>query len=267
VTASTDFGLHRQRDRSGISLKALDQNQNSKYHMKTNHNTPTPSLLALIGVLGIAGNCHAAINIADWTFETSAPTTAGPFSPEIGSGSASGSHAGTTTYSSPAGNGSAHSFSSTAWAVGDYYQFQVSTHGNSGIALSWDQTSSNTGPRDYLLKYSTDGVNFTAFGSGYSVLANASPNTPWSSSGMPNTAYSFSQDLSSITALNNQDTVYFRLVDNSTTSANGGAVASAGTDRVDNFIVSAVPEPAHWGLGAAVGLLGLSFLQRKLVQV
>ena len=62
------------------------------------------------------------------------------------------------------------SFSSTAWSVGDYYQFQVSTLGDPNVALAWDQTSSTTGPRDFLLQYSTNGTTFTPFGSQYSVL-------------------------------------------------------------------------------------------------
>ncbi|MDB6125107.1 MAG: hypothetical protein JWQ71_4100 [Pedosphaera sp.] len=54
--------------------------------------------------------------IALWTFETTAPTTAGPISPETGSGSALGSHtSGSAVYSSPSGNGSAKSFSANFW--------------------------------------------------------------------------------------------------------------------------------------------------------
>ncbi|HEY2154598.1 MAG TPA: hypothetical protein VGH33_03145, partial [Isosphaeraceae bacterium] len=70
-----------------------------------------------IGVLllSIASTARADV-IADWTFETTLPTTAGPFAPEVGSGAASGQHASASTYSTPVGNGSAHSFSSTAWA-------------------------------------------------------------------------------------------------------------------------------------------------------
>ncbi len=82
-----------------------------------------PAVAALVAASSL--QAHADV-IADWTFETSAPVTAGPFSPEIGAGSASGFHSGTTTYSSPVGNGSSHSFSSNGWSVGDYYQFQVS---------------------------------------------------------------------------------------------------------------------------------------------
>src|SRR5262249_6268835 len=81
-------------------------------------------------MLGLAAaSAHASTVIADWTFETSQPTTAGPFNAEIGSGQATGHHAGAAVYSTPVGNGSAHSFSSTVWAVGDYYQFEVSTLG------------------------------------------------------------------------------------------------------------------------------------------
>lgn len=201
--------------------------------------------------------------LGDWTFETSAPITAGPFSPEVGSGSALGLHAGAAVYSSPSGNGSSHSFSSTLWAIGDYYQFQVNTLGYSGITLSFDQTSSNTGPKGYDLIYSTDGVNFTLFTS-YNVLANNTPNTPWNPTTY-NSAYTFSDDLSAVSALNNQASVYFRLVDNSTVSANGGTVATGGTDRVDNFVVSAapVPEPASLALGLIGGFAWLVALRRK----
>jgi hypothetical protein len=209
-----------------------------------------------------------ASNIAVWTFETSQPTTAGPFSPESGSGSALGFHSsGSTVYSSPAGNGSAHSFSSNTWTVGDYYQFQVSTAGFSALTLSWDQTSSNTGPRDFQLGYSTDGVNFTNFGSIYSVLANASPNPVWNST-TSSSIYTFTDNLSGIAALNNQAAVLFRLVDASTVSANGSAVATAGTDRVDNFIVSgtlaAVPLPATaWLFGSGIVAMGAIARRRR----
>src|SRR6266446_9928561 len=112
--------------------------------MKTAFFTPMAAAAAL--ALVFLGATSAQAQIAQWTFETSIPATAGPFAPEVGSGSASGLHAGAAVYSSPAGNGSAHSYSANTWAVGDYWQFQTSTLGFSGIALSWDQASSSTGP-------------------------------------------------------------------------------------------------------------------------
>jgi hypothetical protein len=218
------------------------------------------SLLLTCAVLA-SGSAFAQTTLANWTFETSAPVTAGPFAPEVGSGTALGFHAGASTYSSPAGNGSPHSFSSNTWAIGDYYQFQVSTVGFSGIDVSWDQTSSNTGPKDFILKYSTDGMNYTSYGT-YAVLANASPNPAWNAS-TSSTLYSYSLDLSSITSLNNASSDYFRLVDASTVSANGGTVAAAGTDRVDNFAVTAIPEPSTYALLAGVAGLAMVLWRRN----
>ncbi|MEA3186589.1 MAG: fibronectin-binding autotransporter adhesin, partial [Chthoniobacter sp.] len=199
----------------------------------------------------------AADVIADWTFETSAPTTAGPFAPEVAltSGSASGSHAGAAVYSSPVGNGSQHSFSSTLWAVGDYWQFALSTVGYRELTLSFDQLSSNSGPGQFQFSYSSDGSSFTNIGSPYTVSPNASP-TGWSqTTAITATTYTF--DLRSFSALNNGNT-FFRLTDTSTTSASGGTVATGGTDRVDNFIVSGISLPAagtflNWGTSGSGG--------------
>lgn len=221
------------------------------------------SLVGLTCLLSLAIQPLKADILGDWTFETSQPATAGPFSPEIGSGSALGFHAGAAVYSSPAGNGSLHSFSSTIWAVGDYYQFEVNTTGHTGVTISFDQTSSNTGPGGYNLSYSTDGVNFSLF-TAYTVLANATPNIPWNTTTY-NSAYTFNFDLSTVTALDNQAAVFLRLVDNSTVSANGGTVGTGGTDRVDNVVVSAtvVPEPAAIVLAILGGLTGMVVLRRK----
>jgi len=174
---------------------------------------------------------------AKWTFETSVPTTAGPHAPEQGIGAARGSHAGASTYSNPVGNGSAESFSSTNWAIGDFYEFQISTEGYQDISISFDQTSSNTGPRDFGISYSTTvGGAFTDTGITYTVLANASPNPTWSS-GSPHAEFSFEFDLSDITALDDQATMFLRLVDLTTISADGGVVSGGGTSRVDNFSI------------------------------
>jgi len=217
--------------------------------------------LAFALALFAAGSVPAfAQTIASWTFETSVPVTAGPLAPEVGVGSALGFHAGASTYSSPVGDGSAHSFSSTTWATGDYYQFQVSTIGQSGISLSWDQTSSNTGPKDFKLAYSTNGTTFTDVAS-YAVLANGSPNVAWSS-GTYQSAFHLNYSLSA--AVDNQSAVYFRLIDTSTVSANGGVVQAGGTDRVDNFTVAAIPEPPTYALllGSA-GFAGVLLRRRR----
>jgi len=161
-----------------------------------------------------------------------------------------------TDWTTPSGNGSTDSFSSNTWGVGDYYQFQSGSIGATGLSLSFDQISSNTGPGSFQLAYSTDGSTFTNSGAAYTVIANASPNV-WNST-TPITTSSFSFDLSGITALNNQPNIYFRLIDASTVSANGGTVAVAGTSRVDNFVISAVTVPEPGALAALLG--GVAFL-------
>jgi hypothetical protein len=205
--------------------------------------------MSFVVAAALAASCgfaRAAV-IAQWTFETSAPTTAGPFAAEVGVGLALGSHASASVYTSPAGNGTSHSFS---------YQFAVSTSGLSGIQLSFDQTSSNTGPAHFQLSYSTNGTSFTSIGTPYTVLANAAPNTTWNPT-TSNPVYTFTPDLSAISALSDQATLYFRLSDTDTVSANNGTVAAGGTSRVDNVIVSgtAIPEASAMGLLAPAGLL------------
>jgi hypothetical protein len=225
------------------------------------------SILMLI--LAAGTSAAQADTVALWTFESLSDTPgAGPHAADVGSGSALGNRPTSSLYSSPVGNGSANSFSSSGWAIGDYYQFTVSTIGFTDLALRWDQTSSNTGPRDFRLAYSTDGIAFTT-AANYSVLANASPNQTWNAT-TAIAAYTFTQSLAAIDLLENQALVYFRLIDNSTTSANGGTVAAGGTNRVDNFAVSAtaaapVPLPAAvWLLGSALfGMAGVRRLGHK----
>ncbi|HTD67522.1 MAG TPA: hypothetical protein VK846_13435 [Candidatus Limnocylindria bacterium] len=203
-------------------------------------------ILSLVCLTGLSISTFA-IPIAQWTFETSVPATAGPVASETGTGIGTAFHAnGTTVYSNPTGNGSAESWSADKWAVGDYWQFQVSTINFTDIGLSWDQTSSGTGPRDFAVFWSVTGLvgSFTQFDPLYSVLANASPNPVWSSVTY-RPEYNFVKDLTSITALNNAGAVYFRLVDQTTTSAAGGTVASTGTDRIDNFTVTGTPTSAN----------------------
>jgi hypothetical protein len=55
------------------------------------------------------------------------------------------------------------------------------------------------------------------------------------------------------------------LFDESAVSANGGTVGTGGTDRVDNFVVSAspVPEPSSLALGLIGGFAWLVALRRK----
>ena len=202
-------------------------------------------ITCLAAVLFSASAAFAQTTIAQWTFET-LPASGYSYAPGAGisttnfyadQGAQAGVAAltgwhygfGTATYSSPAGN-PGRSLSSTGWTnssaapTGDYYQAKISTAGFQSIGLSFNQYSSGTGPGRFYVAYSTDGSTFTQFGSIYN-----SGNSVW----ITNTV-----DLSSVTALNNQSTVYIRLVDANNTSAAAGTVGSGGTCRIDNFTVT-----------------------------
>lgn len=198
-----------------------------------------------------------AATLAEWTFESPLPADAPNVSvypnnvgPSTGAGNAGGFHASAATdWTTPAGNGSTDSFSSNEWAIGDYYQFQLSTVGFDTIQVSWDQTRSGTGPGTFDLAYSVDGTNFSIFADNYVVNA-----VTWSS-GTAVTGSSFAFDLSGIAAINNQSTLLFRLVADAAPSAAGG------TSRVDNFkIIGSVPVPPavdrYWDANGGPGVGG-----------
>jgi PEP-CTERM motif len=233
------------------------------------------TLLTLSAALAICLSASLVHATALWTFEVSQPATAGngtsTFAAELGADAATsyanGSHAsGSAVYSTPAGNGSAHSFSANGWVTtsggGDYWQFSTPTGGSSSMSITWDQTGSATGPAHFKLQESNDGTTFSDVAS-YTVLLNGAPNPAWATSGagLPSAAYSFSQTLSGLTA----STVWARLVQTDNVSINGGTVAAGGTDRVDNMnIGGVVPEPASIVLAGTclIGLAGFS-LRRK----
>ena len=207
--------------------------------------------LATLAIFALAAFAAKADTLADWTFEntgiagvTGSDFTYGPADTGVQTAGSSmtGHHASATSaWSFAAGPGSARSLSATGWAVNDYFQFSLSTANYQDLQIGFDARGSNTGPRDFSIAYTTDGSTFTNFNT-YTVA-----NVSWNSTQTaPPTASHYSFDLSAIDSLENQGTVYFRLIDNSTTSITGGTVSSGGTSAIDNFTVSAtaVPEPA-----------------------
>ena len=228
-----------------------------------------------------------AQTIAQWTFETLANTNGLTFAPGAGNSpgtiqadnglnfsvsTASGRHANASTYSTPAGDldptiagldagasaanasPSSHSFSSNGWSVGDFYSFTTSTLGYTDVTIAFDQTGSNTGPANFGLSYSINGGAFSQFTT-YS-LAFASWNA---TTVLPNSFV-----LAGGGAFDNANSITFELIDLNTTSINNTTVASAGTDRVDNFsVVSVVPEPTTLALASFGGLAALLALRRK----
>jgi hypothetical protein len=220
-----------------------------------------PVIFAACSALLFLHSVHAN-TVADWTFEnyylTNAVTgTDSPsLTPAIGAFGAAawGHHASaSSTFSDTTGNGSTHSLDADHWSIGDYFEFQTSTLGSTNISVSFDQFRSATGPTNWDFEYSTDGSFFTT------ALTYCTTNSPAWSVGVYHSACTFSINLSSVTALANDTSVYFRLVDDSAPNGTSGA------SRVDNFIVSGnpipVPEPSAAALLGLAGLLGLPLLR------
>jgi hypothetical protein len=211
---------------------------------------------ALLGIVA-AAPASAALIYAQWTFEGSQPTSAGPHAPEIGVGSAFVVHQGTSTYSSPTGNGSEHSFSSTGWAVGDYLQFnypQEVTGDAAGFHMRFrfDITSNAADPPVFVLQRSRNGAAFTTISSSSVVKSDAPPNSPRNSS-TRQTVYSHfhSQFVSA-------NTISYRLLCNDAPFP----ISQDANVRIDNVILDLVPEPGT-GLLATCALVGLASLRRR----
>ena len=227
-------------------------------------NMNTMTVLAAGTCAMIAASAANAAVVAGWTMTTAVPaSTAGAtYSYGIADQGAqttgsvlTGSHASTATvWSSPAGNGSTYSLSATAWGVGDYFQVTVDTRGYGDISISWDQTRSGSGPSVFDLKMSVDGgANFTTVNTGYTVVQAGGTGTgtsSWSTStSSVQTGFTTTTIAGSTAA--QKASVIFRFVNTST-------VASGGTNRIDNILVTgnAIPAPGALALLGVAGLIG-----------
>jgi hypothetical protein len=121
-----------------------------------------------------------------------------------------------------------NSVSATKWNTGNgtkYWQIKFVSLGYQTLTLSSKQRSSNTGPRDFKVQYQIGYTGTWADVPGAVVL----DSNNWS--------YGVLSHIALPLACDNQDTVYLRWIMTSETSANGGAVASAGTSRLDDIII------------------------------
>ncbi len=224
------------------------------------------SLFAAVAVASCTLSASANI-VASWSMTTAIPAATTGSNYTYGAADAGDVTAGTslsafhalaaTTWSTPAGNGSQYSFSSNNWSVGDYYQITLSTLGYGNVSLSWDQTRSSTGPSSFRVDMSTDGTNFSTILASYSVIQAGlagSGTLSWSTSAA-NYQSAFTTSIASIAGADDAASLTFRFVNLST-------VAAAGTNRIDNIIVSGDVVPAP-GAIALLGLAGLVARRRR----
>ena len=241
-------------------------------------------LLASIGAFIFqigAGTLHGATTLAHWQMAVAFPTGAGlvptgttylpPNTPSAAGTPSAGELAGNssailssvhgsanTTYTSPAGNGSQYSFSSNNWAPGDYDQISLSTIGMTDLSLSWDQARTSTGPDEFTLRMSTNGIEFSDLHA-YTVLQSGGGGAPgtWSS-----TNYNglYTKTFSLPAAADHQTSLILRFV-----NTEALASAASGSSRIDNILVTgitSIPEPAST-LFCGLGFLAALFRRRR----
>jgi len=117
--------------------------------------------------------------------------------------------------------------------------FSVSTLGFSGITISWAQRGTATGFTSREISFSSDGgANFIVVDTNTGALSS--------------TFTQLTYDMTSVTALDENPNVVFRIVLD-------GATGSTGNNRFDNILITAaVPEPSTSAL--LLGALGLAFV-------
>lgn len=172
--------------------------------------------------------------VANWSMATAITGTPTGATYDYGVADAGGNAAGSllrgvhaaaaTAWSTPTGNGSATSFSSNNWAIGDYYEIQASTLGYTSVALDWSQTRSNSGPGTFKVDMSIDGgTTFTTVLASYTVGANS-----WSST---STSAPSKFTVADLPTAANLGTVIFRFI------CTGAPTGTGGTCRIDDILV------------------------------
>jgi hypothetical protein len=213
-----------------------------------------------IAVLATTASVANATMLAQWIFEDSIdPTTASSYALISEAGSNYGVFGidtgnSNSTFSTPAGNGSAYGLSADRWSQGSYAMiavFGLPSYLNS-FTVSWDQTRTAFGPADFRVDVSYDGgFNFTTLpNSDYTAIiagAIGSGTNAWSVNGGRQSEFTRSVSFSGALTGN---ALQIRLVATGANLGNGAA-------RFDNIVVSGVPAPG------AIALLGLAGFARR----
>ncbi len=116
---------------------------------------------------------------------------------------------------------------SNTWTDGantKYWLITISTEGYKNLTLSSKQFGSGTGPKDFQLEYSLNGVNWEAVGDAI-VVAN-----DWTSGVVAN--------LELPAECADVDALHIRWLNTSTTTVNNGTVADGGTNRIGEIVIT-----------------------------
>lgn len=227
----------------------------------------------VIPVLDPASSAQAALTAAGFTFESLASTGTTPGSISIAADVFSPGYGGNLVASlgqstsggffSPTGNGSLRALSANNWASGGQYTFSFNIDDLQSLVIAFDSRGSNTGPRDYLVQTSLDGVTFTPLtGTSYAVS-----NVGWASStSITSTFYQFSlpAGFSDTNPGFAGELGYVRLLQTGTANITGGTVSTSGTNSIDNVFITgdAIPEPATAAI-MTLAAAALSFRRRR----
>jgi PKD repeat protein len=124
--------------------------------------------------------------------------------------------------------------STTAWDAGNgtkFWQIEFSTEGYTDLSVSSVQRSSNTGPRDFKIQYRIGlGGTWTDVSGGAVTVANDYTTGVVNGLALPS-------------ACDDEPSVFLRWIMTSNTAVGGAAVASTGTSRMDDLVISG-SEPA-----------------------
>ncbi|WP_334074602.1 MULTISPECIES: metallophosphoesterase family protein [Paenibacillus] len=127
-----------------------------------------------------------------------------------------------------------HSISYQGWDNGKnkkYWLASLSTKGYGNIALSSQQTSSGTGPRDFKVQYSTDNKNWTDVPELSLKMARSSFNCPGNSCKLDNAPLP--------AAAENQDTLYIRWIVSSNTNTKGSqGIGDTGSSLIKDIRIT-----------------------------
>lgn len=195
--------------------------------------------------------------IAAWDFKgvVAAPSTPATFAATAGSGSLDVSLFSPTLptqRTSFTGAGSVNTFTGAESGTGTALGLQNNSANGKSIVFSLNMS----GFQDLILTFATQG---TASGFNNHQWRYSNDGTAYTALSGNNTAVTVSGfviktvDFSSISALDNDNTIFIELIVS-------GATASSGNNRFDNvqFNATAVPEASTWvaGLGLSLGMLG-----------